>query len=91
MASLKEVADFLNNLRDSHQSVSVSFTGADSEAWQRTGKVKEVGLTTFEVAWDEDNSQSFSYEWMAGIAEGGKLLFLTSASGDRLTVCEERS
>jgi hypothetical protein len=90
--SVKEVADLLVMWRDSGQSVSLSFTGgSDSPSWRRTGKVTAVELTKFEVSWDNGDSQSFSYDELTDIAEGGKLLVLTSLSGDRVTVREDRS
>jgi hypothetical protein len=90
-AELRAIADLLGKWRHSGQYLSVSFTGAASAAWQRTGKVIDVGQTEFEVSWTEGDSQSFKYDGVVGIAEGGKLLFLTSESGDRLTVYERPS
>lgn len=68
MASEIEVAELLAKWRDSNQSVCVAFSGSDSDSWQQTGEVTQVGLpgTTFEVHWDNGEVDSFAYNVVAG-------------------------
>jgi hypothetical protein len=92
MASPLEISDFLIARWRGLKSVLMALAAAGSDPWQRWATIDYVGDKFFRVLWEDDGSESsFSFdplEWVGGIAEGGNLFFLTSRSGDRLTVCE---
>ncbi len=85
--SLKEVADLLRELHDSACSVRILFKdGSSNVGWERTGKISNVGLTEFEVSWDEGGSRVFLYEVLTTL-DGRQPRFIYP-SGDVVVVHE---
>ena len=71
----------------SAQPIQILFKDGSSESgWHRTGKISYVGLTEFEVLWDDNGSQTFKYDVLTTI-DGRQLRFLYS-SGDVVVVHE---
>lgn len=75
---------------ESAQPIQVLFKdGSNESGWQRTGKISYVGLTEFEISWDDGGSQTFKYDVLTAI-DGRQLRFLYS-SGDVVVVHEVAS
>jgi len=63
--------------------------GSTESGWKRAGKISYVGLTEFEVSWDNGESQTFKYDVLTTI-DGRQLRFLYS-SDDVVVVHEVTS
>lgn len=93
MDSLHDIGALLLKWRDTEQPLVILFSSASnaSASYRRTGKIVDVLFTKFEVSWGNGESQHFSYDSSATIAESGTSLFLPDLSGDRVVVYEEAS
>ena len=83
-------ATLLKQWHDSGCHVEVFQIEASSNTgWKKTGKISEVGLTKFEVSWDEGGSEEFSYDVITTL--DGRQLRLIDTSGVTTVVHEVRS
>lgn len=87
--SENDPAPLLREWHETTRPVRVLFqAGSGKTGWRRAGTISRLGLTEFEVAWDEGGSQVFQYN-VTAIIDGRQLLFRYAPSGDQVVVHEQ--
>lgn len=90
-ATYEDVGALLVKWRKSKQPITVLFS-SEADNWRRSGKITDVYFGTFDVEWDDGNSEPISYTAVAHISEDGRSLnLLYTADGSTVVVFEEAS